>query len=273
MKIAAIIPSGSSHRAESLRLLLEDIQKQTLRPQQIEVVHGVFPSGLARNLGASRCEADIYIFIDDDVRLGAPDLFENMCDCLAQPEIGMVGAAQLIPQDSSAFQVRCARQIPRSQSDIVNEVTESDMVTTACCAVRSADFNKLKGFHENLPRGVDPEFRQRIRAIGQRVCVAPHAWYYHPMPKTWSDLLLMAYRNGASSAYVQRLYPDLVFYNPEGHVSSFEARPSFGQRLLWRIARWSKALSRGSFALVAYDLAYIAGLLRQRYSKDFLARG
>lgn len=273
MNIAVIIPSGSSHRAESLKLLLEDIQNQTLVPQQVEVVYGVFPSGLARNLGASRCQADIYFFIDDDVRLGSPDLFKTMCDCLSQPDIGMVGAAQLLPQGSSAFQFDCARQIPRSQSDIVNEVTDSDMVTTACCAVRGADFHKLKGFHESLPRGVDPEFRQRIRANRQRVCVAPRSWYYHPMPKTWSELLRMAYRNGASSAYVQRHYPDLVFFNPEGHVSNFEAQPVFRQRLQWRVTRWYEALCQGSFALIAYDLAYLVGLLRQRFSREFLARG
>ena len=273
LNIAVIIPSGSERRAESLRLLLEDIQKQSLVPQQVEVVHSIFPSGYARNLGAERCSAEILIFIDDDVRLGHPDVFKNMCDCFTDPQIGMVGASQLLPTDSSPFQRQCASQLPRSQSDVVPQITLSDMVTTACCAVRSVDFRELGGFHRHLPRGVDPEFRQRVRATGKKLCVAPDSWFYHPMPATWSELITMARRNGASSAYVQQQFPHLVFYNPDGHVADFEATPSTFRRVMLRMDGWKRALKSGSVAFIVYDGFYILGFLQQRFFKGGAPRG
>lgn len=257
--LAVIIPSGDQRRDDSLQGLLADIREQSIKATQVEVVRGVHPNGKARNQGAERTQSQYVIFLDDDVRLGHPKVFENLIAGLQDPSIGLVGTAQLLPPDSSEFQKRCALQISRSQSEVVSTITDSDMVTTQCCATRRHDFERLGGFNDRIPRGVDPEFRHRVRNDGLRVCVVPDSWHYHPMPKTWKALWTMAWRNGASSAFVQRHHPEAVLFNPEGHTARFEARRSFTTRVFGRVAGLAGAILGRQWARLVYDLAYALG--------------
>ena len=260
--LAVIIPSGDKTRDESLQGLLDDLSRQTLVPVQIEVVRGVSPNGRARNQGVARTRCEYLVFLDDDVRLGAPDVLEKLLLALQQPGVGLSGTSQLLPPDSSAFQKRCAGEIPRSQSEVVKELTDSDMVTTQCCATRRDVLLQLGGFHDQILRGVDPELRHRYRQAGWRIVIAPEAWHYHPMPSSWKALWVMAYRNGYSSAFAQKHFPETVLFNPEGHVDRFEARPPLWRRLLRRAAGLLGAVARGRWGGLAYDLAYASGYLR-----------
>lgn len=262
MKVAVIIPSGDASRDQSLAGLMEDLEGQTLRPEQIEVVRGVSPNGRARNVGVERTSAEYLLFLDDDVRLGSPDVIERLIDALQQPGVGLSGTSQLLPPDSSPFQRGCANQISRSQSTVVEAITDSDMVTTQCCATRRSTLEQVGGFHDRILRGVDPELRHRYREAGQRIVVAPQACHYHPMPADWRALWHMAYRNGYSSAFAQKNFPETVLYNPEGHVDRFQARPSLVRRLALRLQG-----VRLPYGLV-YDLAYAYGFLSFRLARS-----
>lgn len=266
-KLAVVIPSGDDTRDGSLANLLRDLDEQSIKPDEIEVVRGVSPNGRARNVGVERTVSEYLIFLDDDVRLGSRDVLEKLLQALQEPGVGLSGTAQLLPADSSPFQRRCAEQIPRSQSEVVDRITDSDMVTTQCCATRRDVLAKLGNFHEKILRGVDPELRQRYREAGLRIVIAPGVWHYHPMPASWKALLKMAYRNGYSSAYAQKHFPETVLYNPEGHVAAFEARPSFFRRLSRRLGGVVGALIRGHWGGLAYDLAYAAGFFNCRFGK------
>lgn len=272
-EIAVVIPSGDRTRDDSLAGLIQDLKGQTVPPCEIEVVRGVSPSGKARNLGWRATTSEYIVFLDDDVRLGSPRVLETLIEALQQPGMGLSGTAQLLPEDSSAFQRRCAQQIPRSVSEIVSELTESDIVTTACCATRRSQLEEVGGFHGEILRGVDPELRQRYRARGYRIAVAPGIWHSHPMPASWSALWKMAYRNGYSSAFAQKNFPETVVYNPEGHVAEFEATPPFRQRIVWRLVGLSRSLLAGRLAGLAYDLAYAVGYLVCRASPDGFSQG
>ena len=263
--IAAIIPSGDSKRDESLNLLLQDAKTQTAEVIEIEVVRGVSPNGRARNQGVDRTDSEILIFMDDDIRLGSTDVFEKLAQALEIPGVGMVGTSQLLPPDSTSFQKRCAQQIPRSQSKVVEALTDSDMVTTQCCALRRDILERVGGFNGKILRGVDPELRHRVREAGLRVAVVAQAWHYHPMPENWRALVEMAYRNGYASAFAQRHFPETVLFNPEGHVATFEARPSFVRRLLRRINELISKVVTLQDCGIAYDLAYAIGFLNSRW--------
>ena len=263
-EVAVVIPSGDRSRDGSLTGLLEDLKQQTLVPKEIKIVRGVSPNGRARNQGISQTTCEYLVFLDDDVRLGSPDVLEKLVAALQAPGVGLSGTAQLLPVDSSSFQRRCAEQISRSQSAVVNSLTDSDMVTTQCCATRRDILLKLGGFHDKILRGVDPELRHRYRAAGLRIVIAPQAWHYHPMPSSWRELWKMAYRNGYSSAFAQKHFPETVLFNPEGHVDRFEARPSFVSRLTRRAWGLMRALISGKAAGLFYDLAYAAGFFRYR---------
>ena len=256
MKVAVIIPSGDASRDDSLAGLMEDLRRQTVQPEQIEVVRGVSPNGRARNVGVERTRAEYLLFLDDDVRLGSDDVIEKLLLALDEPGVGLSGTSQLLPPTSSSFQRRCAREISRSKSTVVEVLTDSDMVTTQCCATRRSTLDQLGGFHDRILRGVDPELRHRYRQAGWRIAIAPRAWHYHPMPADWRALWHMAYRNGYSSAFAQQNFPETVLFNPEGHVDSFEARPSFLRRLGLRVLGVGKALGTGAWHGLVYDLAY-----------------
>lgn len=263
-EVAVIIPSGDNTRDDSLQGLLQDLERQTVVPCQIEVVRGVAPNGHARNTGVGRTRAPYLVFLDDDVRLGSDDVIEKLVAALDEPGVGLSGTSQLLPQNSSSFQRRCAAQISRSQSPVVDVLTDSDMVTTQCCATRRDVLERLGGFHPKILRGVDPELRHRYRQAGLRIVIVPNAWHYHPMPASWKALWKMAYRNGYSSAFAQKHFPETVLFNPEGHVDRFEARPSLAKRLLRRSGGLLGALLTGRWGGLVYDLAYAAGYLRFR---------
>jgi GT2 family glycosyltransferase len=263
-RISVVIPSGDSSRSENLSLLLADLDAQTRPPDEVEVVRGVSPNGRARNVGVERTSGEMLVFMDDDVRLGTPDLLESFVAYLeAQRELGMVGTSQLLPPDSSSFQVHCANQISRSRSEVVSDLTESDMVTTQCCAMRRDVLQEVGGYHDRIIRGVDPELRHRVRKAGYRIAVIPHAWHYHPMPADLRSLLRMAWRNGAASAYARRHFPETVLYNPEGHVAKFEASPSLASRMARNAFSLLRDLVTGRIYGFLYSLAYLGGNLRR----------
>jgi glycosyltransferase involved in cell wall biosynthesis len=260
-QIAVIIPSGNSERDASLAGLLEDLRNQTIPPVETQIVRGVSPNGKARNQGVEKTSAETLVFLDDDVRLDQPDVLEKLAKALDDSSLGLVGTSQLLPPDSSPFQRRCAEQIPRSRSAVVGVLTDSDMVTTQCCAIRRSVLDQIGGFNDKILRGVDPELRHRVRQAGLRVAVVPGAWHYHPMPQNLAALWRMAWRNGFASAFAQRHFPDTVLFNPEGHVAEFDARPSLARRFLRRATELLGRLARGAHYGVVYDLAYALGYL------------
>ncbi len=269
MVLSVVIPSAGAGREENLRALLGDLSGQTLPPDEVRVVRGVRPSGRARNEGARGARGTVLVFLDDDVRLGHPGVLETMVRCLASVQrAGMVGAAQLLPEHSSRFQRSAAGQIPRSTSPVVSVPTDSDMVVTACCAVWRDLFWELGGFNEEVARGVDPEFRHRLRKAGWRTVVAPGVWFYHPMPEGLLALCRTSFRNGRESASAVRRFPDLALENPDGHVVQFRPRRSQA----YRAARHALRLVGGIVTLrwigVAAQLSYLAG-----YASAYLSPG
>ena len=259
--ISVIIPSAERRRSDNLDLLLRDLEVQTIRPREVHVIKGVSPSGRARNIGARRALGDVLVFLDDDVRLGHKGVLESIVSLLRDPGIGMVGAAQLLPPGSSTFQRAAACQIPRCCSPVVAVITDSDMVTTACCAMRRTLFWELGGFNERIPRGVDPELRYRTRGRGLRIVVAPSAWFYHPMPTTPRELCLMFFRRGQQSAEALRRVPHAALENPNGHVAIFVSRRSTSYRVARHIGRLVLGLLMLRWVGIAAQVSYLAGYL------------
>lgn len=264
--ISVVIPTTSLAKRD-LDPLSKDITGQTVAVREVVTVQDVSPSGRARNEGARQTSGDILVFLDDDIRLGHDRVFAEMIRVLhSHTGIGMVGASQLLPPDSSGFQQRAARQLPRMVSPVVSVPTDSDMVTTACCAVRRDLFWEIGGFNEQLPRGVDPEFRHRLRSRGLRTVVAPQIWFYHPMPPTLAHLLRTFFRNGRMSAETYEKAPWAAFENPDGHVSRFVERRSVPFRVARHLGRVVAGIATVQWIGVAARMAYTAGYLWPRSS-------
>jgi len=262
-KISVIIPSLKNH--SNLKSLLDDISAQSIKDVDIQIVKGVSPNGKARNIGAVRAAGNIFIFLDDDVRLGHSKVFENLISPLKEENIGLTGTSQQIPSDSSWFQKKCAIQLDRTEYKIVDVLTESDMVTTACCAIRRKVFYQLGGFNEKIIRGVDPEFRYRLRQKGYKIVVVPNSWHYHPMPENLRKLIRIQFRNGYSSAFVFRFWPDLLIETPNNDDTEFVAKQSLLYRTFRFIKETMEALIRFKIFLfianISYRIGYIYGLI------------
>ena len=195
-RIAAIIPCIS---ATVPATVLAAIRNQTRQVDELIVVHGVSPNGRARNQGVAQSSAEWLLFIDDDAVLGHPELIERLFTAAQQPGIAIVGSARILPLDAPAFQHAVANQVARIVHPVVTHdtITNPDPpsfycdITTTCCLISRAWFERIGGFDANLSRGVDSEFFVRARrtdpSAGNLMIVA-NTWVYHPAPATLGAL-------------------------------------------------------------------------------------
>jgi len=256
-KISVIIPSLKNH--SNLKPLLDDISAQSIKDVDIHIIRGVSPNGKARNIGVAKAAGNIFIFLDDDIRLGHKKVFENLISTLKEENIGLAGTSQQGPPDSSWFQKTCAIQLHRTEYKIVDVLTESDMVTTQCCAIRREVFYQFDGFNAKLIRGVDPEFRYRLRQKGYKIVIVPNSWHYHPMPENLGKLIRIQFRNGYSSAFVFRFWRDLLIETPNNDDTEFVAKQSLLYRTFRFIRETMEALIRFKIFLFIANISYRAG--------------
>lgn len=232
-RVSVVIPSFSGARAASLQRLRTALASQTLVDHEVIVVEGVSPQGRAINLGVRRARAPILMVIDDDSEIRDPQLLAKLVRVLDEiPGVGMVGASLRTPEDATWFQRRAAREMPRFDVPVVHEVTDSDLPCHGCAAFPSSVFRAIGAEREEIVRGLDPDLRERLRAAGYRVVLAPDAIVFHPLPPTYAAFLRTMMRNGAGSAYAQHAHPELVVETHEGlGTHDFVPRRSFAYRL------------------------------------------
>lgn len=212
-RIAAIIPSLNGDAT----VLQEALEAQTWRPDEIAVIRGVQPSGQARNLGASVTEGDILLFIDDDARPGRPDLVESMVrPLLEDPQLGVTGAARVLPGNAPWFQRRVAAEIPRTVNAVPGSPLETNpplqgyghsLITTTCAAMSRHVFEEAGRFSEDLVRGVDTDLFYRIRNRGYRFVMVPEVYVEHPAPDGVGALWHKFYWYGVGYAQETRRRP------------------------------------------------------------------
>jgi len=264
-EISVIVPTIRSE--EELPRLFEGLVKQTITSFEIILAYRFYPSGLARNKGASIAKGEYLVFLDDDIGLGSDKVLENLRDVLkSDPQIGLTGASTLLPPDANAFQKRVAKEIPRMIFPVVEKLTESDMVTTQCWAQRRECFEKVGPFSEVIERGVDPEYRRRVRDFGYKIVIAPQTWTYHPPPKDFVSFIQQTYRNGRASARAQKTHPELVAPVPDEGNPDNRADRGFLFRILRSLWKLLEGIVRLRFLLVSerivYSIGYIIGRIK-----------
>lgn len=262
-RVSIVIPSRDGYREGCVPRLMESIEAQTYRDYEVIVVKGVFPQGKAINQGAEQARGDILIVIDDDSRLADPTVFETLVEALdSDPSIGMAGASIIVPPEASAFQKCAARQFPRFNTPVVAAVTDSDFACHGCCAFPMSAFDAVGRERVDMIRGLDPDLRERMRAQGYRVVLAPNARIYHPLPDGWGLLLRVFFRNGFGSAYTRKFKPDQVCETHESlDMSTFRPHSSLFYRLCRFPLRLMTALMQGRFMRFAAYSAYACGYL------------
>jgi len=266
-RVSLVIPSLDGHRGGAVPKLLESIQRQTFQNFETHVIRGVAPQGKAINQGAEKARGGILVILDDDSCLAGDDVLERLVAALdADAAIGMAGASIVTPPDATPFQRRAAKQFPRFNTPVVDEITDSDYACHGCCAIPAAVFREVGGEREDLIRGLDPDLRVRLREAGYRVVLVPGAVIYHPLPAGWRKLMRIFFRNGYGSAYARKFQPGAVYETHESLDSaSFKPRRPFAYRAARFPLRLLKALAQGRFlrfsAYCAYACGYVCGTL------------
>jgi GT2 family glycosyltransferase len=261
-EVSVIIPSVDGVRGGNVERLMNQLRNQTYTAIEIILVTNVHPNGRARNEGARKARGKILVCIDDDVTLGHSGIISNLVHALnSDDRIGLVGISKLIPTDSTWFQRKCAREIPRSTSPVYAQPTEGDLVDHMCLAIRRDLFFEIGMENEHLVRGTDPDLRYRLRQAGYRIVIAPNSWGYHPMPGSPGRMLKMYFRNGMGSSWVQMHYPELAFHDAEDHTAPFRAQTSRVHRIASFAWGQLRNLIMGRVFYFAARLSYAAGFL------------
>lgn len=269
-KVSVIIPSLDGYRDGNVPRLLEDISRQSYRDLEVFVVKAVKPCSRAHNHGAKRAKGEILVFIDDDIRLGHEKVIENLIGVLNEDErIGIVGASQLIPEDSSWFQRRSGQELYRAQFPVVEKIIDSDMATHACLAIPKRLYFEIGGEDENLLRGDDPDLRYKVRQSGHRVIIVPQTWVYHPMFKNMRGLIKKKFADGMGAAHDFKYFPDKIYELSDGLRSGrFVEKRSFiyrTSRFIFRIGYSIITLKvLRLLVLISYVSGYFCGLFKYR---------
>ena len=261
--ISAIVPSLDGSRGGNIDRLVGDLEQQDCAPLEVLLVTGERPSGNARHLGSDAAKGEYLVFIDDDAQLGSHTVISRLVRALAADrQIGLAGVTQQLPANLSPIRSWMGKQLPRTVSPVVDEITDSDMVTTLCVATTRQVYDRVGGMNRWMIAGVDPELRQRVRNSGYRVVVVPGVVVQHPMPGTVRKIAHYAFVKGKASAWQFRYARNLSFDCTEGHRNG-EAKQN---TLLFRVFRKGFQMIVSILKLrpirLIHDFFYVAGYCR-----------
>jgi rhamnosyltransferase len=268
MTISIIIPC--QNEKADISGLLEDIRRQKIAfSSEVIRIDGVRPAGQARNAGAAKAQGQYLVFLDCDIRLAQEDFLSNLINpLLRNDKIGGTCAAIRIPQDSTDFQKRCAREIPHSESPVVSVLTDVQVASSACFAVRRELFEKVGGFPAVLPRGEDSVISAAIQQAGRRTVLVPQTICFHSAPKNFLELIKLSLRNGRGASYVDVFFPELNLDVDPRSVVHFSSRKNVFERTSRFISTLLQAIGQGHFLLlttkVFYALGYAWGVVRHQ---------
>lgn len=258
--VSILIPTSDAYRDGYFPQLLEQLKGQIFQDFEVLILKGDRRQGRAINTGAALARGDILITLDDDTRLGHPEVFGNLVRTIREhPEIGMAGVANVVPEDAPWLVRRVMKGIPRRSSEIVHDITESDMAEHPCCAIPKRVFYEIGGENEIIPRGLDPYLRREIRKAGYKVVVIPDTYIHHLPPASFLKLIKQFFRNGRQSALCTKRYPQWIVELTEQHGEEVSERRSLIRRTFGAMCRLTGALFSGKFILLGTSAAYLAG--------------
>lgn len=196
--VSIVIPSFDGHRGGNVPRLIDAVRGQTVSSVEIILSVNEYPNGHARNVGiaAASPSSRVFAFFDDDVELGSTTILERFLQVLKDRSIGLVGASQLPPPESTAVQRWIGYDLNKAKFPIQLGIADTEMATHAGMACRREVWEELGGESDTLVTGTDTDLRERMRAAGYRVVVAPQTLVFHPLPTSVGQVLKSALRNG-----------------------------------------------------------------------------
>ena len=146
------------------------------------------------NSAIPHVDTPLILMLNDDITVIDPDWLTAMVEHAHRPEVGIVGAKLLYPDDTIQHagvilgpfggSVHVFKRLPGDDPgyfDLPDAVRNCSAVTFACALIDRAVFAEIGGLDaENLPVAFnDTDFCLRAREAGFEVIYTPHAALYH----------------------------------------------------------------------------------------------
>lgn len=163
-------------------------------PLKIIPYNQTFNYSRMNNMGASEAVGEYLLFLNDDIEVISPDWIEELLGHGQRPDVGVVGAKLLYPDDTlqhgGVFLVDypggvrhafyCFPNKQMSYFDFTHLTRNCSAVTFACVMVSKDIFSRLGGLDENLNVEYnDIDFCLRASKAGYLIVWTPFAVLYH----------------------------------------------------------------------------------------------
>ena len=182
------------------------------------------------NQGMTRASGEVYIFLNNDVKIISNDWIERLASNALREDVGVVGGLLLFPDNTIqhagvvigiggyADHIYKGMEPIHRGSPFISPMVTRDVtaVTGACMAISKATIEAIGGFDENfIICGSDVELCIRAIARGYSNIYIPYVKLYHYESKTRDSYIPeIDYRLSDIAYYPYRLQGD-PFYNPQ----------------------------------------------------------
>jgi GT2 family glycosyltransferase len=154
---------------------------------------GAFNWAAINNEAASTCDADMLLFLNNDIEASSEGWLHALVELGQRPDVGAVGARLIYPDGKlqhagvvlglGGVASHIFIGMPKDQSGYFHwdaVIRGYSAVTAACMLVRRTVFEELGGFDEAFAVGFnDVDFCIRLGLAGYRVLFTPHAELTH----------------------------------------------------------------------------------------------
>jgi len=162
-------------------------------PHQVLRFSEAFNFSRINNFGVKHTSAKYILFLNNDVQVISPDWIEAMLEFAQQPEIGIVGAKLLFPNNTiqhigvvlgirgvAGHHLTGYPANSPAHAGLSGPIRNFSAVTAACMMMRREVFELVGGFDERLTVAFnDVDLCLRVREKGFRIVWTPYAELYH----------------------------------------------------------------------------------------------
>ncbi len=167
----------------------------TAQHKNVRVVRyeGDFNFSAINNFGRKAANGDYLLLLNNDVEIINGTWLAEMLSLCAQPQVGIVGAQLLYPDDTvqhagvvtglggyAGHSHKYARRSGSGYMFRLSTVQNFSAVTAACLLVKASVYDAVQGLDEDFKVAFnDVDFCLRVRDAGWRIVYTPYAQLYH----------------------------------------------------------------------------------------------
>lgn len=284
-RFRVLVVDNGSREPDSLTYL-----RQLAEDPRCAVVSSPGPFNFAKicNDGATVAGGEVLVFLNNDMTVIAPDWLAALAAHAVRPEIGVVGAQLLYPDDTvqhggvllglqgvAGHHLQGVPALEARRRDVTRELTA---VTGACLAVRRAVFTRVGGFDEALAVAFnDVALCIRVHEAGYRNLYLARPLLYHHESKSrgYDDTPEKLARNCREAIYARerfaRYFRDDPAYNPNMSLQK-SGELSLCPRVV-RPWRRSPTQRRALVLSIGHGLGHGVGRVVSLQAERLLARG